>query len=270
MIERRRLAVLGSPIAHSLSPALHLEAYRVLGLDWQYDAIDVTAEQLPHFLAGLGPEWVGLSLTMPLKVAVRPLLQHVGRLVEVTGAANTVRFGPDGATGDNTDVPGLRRLVAKVGASSARVVLLGGGATARSTLTALAEAGTSRAVVVSRSPTAELVEFATGLGMAIESRSWDVVLESAGTADLLISTVPGPATTELAKGLEPTGALLDVAYDPWPTPLADLFHRSGHSVATGFDLLVEQAALQVEFFTGLGAPIEQMRAVGWRILSCRS
>jgi shikimate dehydrogenase len=270
VIKRRRLAVLGSPIAHSLSPALHRTAYGVLGLDWQYDAIDVTAEQLPDFLAGLGPEWVGLSLTMPLKAAVLPLLEHLGRLVEVTGAANTGRFAPDGATGENTDVPGLRRLVAKVGDGSARVVLLGGGATARSTLTALAEAGTSRAVVVSRSPTVEVVEFAAGLGMAIEVRSWDDVRESADAADLLISTVPGPATTELAKGLQPNGSLLDVAYDPWPTPLADLFHRTGHPVATGFDLLVEQAALQVEFFTGLGAPIEQMREVGWRVLSARS
>src|SRR4051794_12969885 len=100
----RRAAVLGSPIAHSLSPALHRAAYIELGLDWTYDAIECDEAALPAFVQSLDASWVGLSLTMPLKRAVLPLLAEMSETVRLTGAANTVLFRDGRTVGDNTDV----------------------------------------------------------------------------------------------------------------------------------------------------------------------
>src|SRR5665213_2310866 len=102
----RKLAVLGSPIGHSKSPLLHRAAYRALGLDWVYDTADVSEETLADFLAGLGPEWRGLSLTMPLKQSVMPLLDEADHLAEQTGGANTVLLDDGAVRGFNTDVSG--------------------------------------------------------------------------------------------------------------------------------------------------------------------
>ena len=105
----RRAAVLGHPVAHSLSPTLHRAAYEALGLTgWRYDAVDVTEDELPAFVAGLDASWAGLSLTMPLKQTVIPLLDHVEPLAEVVGAVNTVLFAGRGTlVGANTDVYGI-------------------------------------------------------------------------------------------------------------------------------------------------------------------
>src|SRR5438128_2367522 len=102
-----RAAVLGSPIGHSLSPVLHRAAYAALGLDWTYDAFEVTPEELPAYLDGLDLTWGGLSLTMPLKQAVLPLLHHRAPLVEGTGSANTVVLRDGERFGHNTDVEGI-------------------------------------------------------------------------------------------------------------------------------------------------------------------
>jgi hypothetical protein len=99
--------VLGRPIAHSLSPSLHRAAYAALGLDWRYDAVDVGEPELPGFLDALGSEWAGLSLTMPLKTAVLPLLDEVSALARDVAAANTVLLRDGRRHGDNTDVPGI-------------------------------------------------------------------------------------------------------------------------------------------------------------------
>ncbi|MGH3344386.1 MAG: shikimate dehydrogenase family protein, partial [Carbonactinosporaceae bacterium] len=107
----RRAAVLGSPVVHSLSPELHRAAYAALGLAWRYDAIEVDEQRLPAFLDGLDETWAGLSLTMPLKRAVIPLLDEVSEIARDVAAVNTVIFGPAAGgrrrTGDNTDVPGM-------------------------------------------------------------------------------------------------------------------------------------------------------------------
>src|SRR5688572_28400212 len=99
-----RCAVLGSPIEHSLSAELHRAAYVELGLDWRYDAVEVDEAGLAGFLDGLGPEWRGLSLTMPLKRAVVPLLDEVRDRAVEAGAANTVLLGEGRRVGHNTDV----------------------------------------------------------------------------------------------------------------------------------------------------------------------
>jgi shikimate dehydrogenase len=135
--------VLGSPIAHSLSPALHLAGYRELGLaDWSYEAIECDEHDLPGFLDSLGPEWAGLSLTMPLKRAVLPLLDETERLALDVGAANTVLLREGKRLGYNTDVPGMVAALRAAGVTSGRnAVILGSGATACSALAALRELG---------------------------------------------------------------------------------------------------------------------------------
>jgi len=149
-----RAAVLGSPIAHSLSPVLHRAAYAELGFaDWTYEAVECTEADLAAFVRSRGPEWAGLSLTMPLKRTVLPLLDHVDPLAAVTGGANTVVFRPDGRYGYNTDVQGIVDALTEAGAPApGSVTILGAGATACSALAALAELGAKSADVVARDP----------------------------------------------------------------------------------------------------------------------
>jgi shikimate dehydrogenase len=265
-----RAAVLGSPIGHSLSPALHTAAYRALGLaDWCYDAIECDEARLPGLLASLGPDWAGLSLTMPLKRAVLPLLDQIEPLAGTVGAANTVILKEGRRLGFNTDVAGLAAAMRAAGVAAAgNVVILGAGATACSALAALKQTGTSEVTVAVRArPRAEpLLTVAGRLGVPVSvadlgagdlaSRRWDV----------LISTIPGTATTRvaglLAAGKVTAGAVVDVGYDPWPTPLAAAATASGSAVISGYDLLLHQAADQVELMTGQRAPVEAMRAAG--------
>ncbi len=220
--ERRRAAVLGSPIGHSLSPTLHRAAYAGLGLDWSYDAFDVDVPGLAGFLAGCGPEWAGLSLTMPLKRAVLPLLDGATELVGVVGGANTVVFGPGGRVGHNTDVAGMVAALRGIGAEPGPAVVLGGGATAASALAALAQMGCPGVVVHARRPEAasELALVAQRIGLDLAVRAWPERLPSRAEASIVVSTVPGSAAAGLV-GFVPTapGWLLDVTYAPWPPAL---------------------------------------------------
>ncbi|MEJ1230611.1 MAG: hypothetical protein WDM88_08465 [Galbitalea sp.] len=147
-----RLAVLGSPIAHSLSPVLHRAAYSVLGLDWEYGAVEMTGAGLADFVASRDSSWRGLSLTMPLKRDVLPLLRSASETAAQTGSANTVRFGEDGLAGFNTDVFGITAGFERHGRRVLETVLiLGGGATAASALVAAARLSATRAFVGVRS-----------------------------------------------------------------------------------------------------------------------
>ena len=268
-----RAAVLGKPVAHSRSPVLHNAAYQALGLrDWSYTSIECDEAGLPGLIGSLGPDWAGLSLTMPLKRAVLPLLDVADPLVTAVGGANTVVFGPDGRYGYNTDVPGMVSALAGIGvavpasngvagggaAVPTGATILGAGATACAALAAVRELGLKSAVVLARSPSraGDLRDAALRLGMAIELRPFTAGIRD---GDLLISTVPG--TADVAWPPVPAAcALLDVVYHPWPTPLAEAALRAGVPVASGFDLLLHQAARQVELMTGRApAPLEAMR-----------
>ena len=176
-------AVLGHPVAHSLSPVLHRAAYAALGLDrWRYEAIDVQEGQLADFLRAAGPGWAGMSLTMPLKRAVRPLLVRESDLARRVGAVNTVLFAPDGLEGYNTDVHGIVEafgeggITPTVSAGSRRAVVLGGGATAASALAALAELGCPDPVVHVRSVARcdDLLAAADRLGVAVQTEPFTV------------------------------------------------------------------------------------------------
>ena len=261
----RRAAVLGSPIAHSRSPVLHRAAYAALNLDWSYDAIDMTPDRLPEFLSGCAwPEWAGLSLTMPLKSDVLPLLVDYSDLVGKVHAANTVIFTETGPIGANTDVAGMRRSLVEAAGGPVRPttgVVIGSGATARSAVAALAGMGAERIRVIARSPerAADLDGLAAALGVVLEHSGWSTDVDLA--ADAVIATVPPGAADPLASSVpEVPGVLLDVAYGSGATPLAQEWARRGGAVADGLDLLLWQAVDQVHLMTGLEAPVEAMRA----------
>lgn len=258
-----RAAVLGSPIAHSLSPALHRAAYAALGLDWQYDAIEVTEKGLPAFIAALDEHWAGLSLTMPLKETVLPLLVAIDPAARAVRAVNTVLPHRDGWQGRNTDIDGI--VAAIDGASGdahapASATILGGGATARSAVAALARLGVRDLLVCARRPDAaqDVVAVARDLGLAAAATDF-TPNGQAMTRDLVISCVPGDAAAPWASMAEQgQGVLLDVAYHPWPSALAQAW--GGRATASGRDMLLWQAVEQVRCMTGQPAPVAAMRA----------
>jgi shikimate dehydrogenase len=253
--------VLGSPIAHSKSPALHRAAYERLGLSWQYSAVEMDGERLGEFMGGLDASWRGLSLTMPLKQEVLPLLDSVDEVAAITGAANTVLFDGGTRRGFNTDVGGIVRTLREAGVDQvSRGVLLGGGATAASALVAMSELGAREVRVLVRRPGAAdaLVGIGSRLGMRVEEGGL-AELAIDGHADLVVSTVPGGTDLgiEASAGLVASATLLDVAYDPWPTPLAAGWIAGGGTVVHGLGMLLHQALLQVRIFVN-GDPMASL------------
>lgn len=263
----RRCAVLGSPIRHSLSPALHRAAYAHLGLDWTYDAHDVDERGLPGFLSGLDASWRGLSLTMPLKRVALTVADRVSPLARQVGAANTLLIEDDGTrSADNTDVPGLvdaLRAVASPVLLSACV--WGAGATAASALAALRTLRVEHVHLHAREPqrAAPTLAVASEIGLQVVVARW-VADERCAEADLVVSTTPARAADgvaeELAAAARPGRLLFDVVYDPWPTVLAAAWSKKGGSVVSGLDLLVHQAVGQVALMTGLDVPADVLYA----------
>ncbi len=268
-----KAAVLGKPIAHSLSPALHRAAYRELGFDdWTYDLVECDEAGLPGYVESRGPEWAGLSLTMPLKAAVLPLLDQVDRMAAATGGANTVVFRPEGRYGYNTDVQGIVDALTEVGVTvPGPVAIIGAGATACSALAAVGELGAPGADVYLRDPARARAVLATAERLALKVRLRpleDLEQGEAVAQDLLISTVPAGVADFYAErnvfSRTPPIAVMDVVYHPWPTPLAQAAATAGAIVASGFAMLLHQAAAQVELMTGKPAPLEAMRRAGER------
>ncbi|MFR9798879.1 shikimate dehydrogenase [Streptomyces sp. MS06] len=272
MSKAKRAAVLGSPIAHSLSPVLHRAAYAELGLaGWTYDRFEVNEAELPGFLATLDESWAGLSLTMPLKRAVIPLLDEVGETARSVEAVNTVVLTEQGRrVGDNTDIPGMVAALREHGVEKVDgAAVLGAGATASSALAALSGICTGPVTVYVRSEAraAEMRGWGDRLGVEVRTAGWARAAR-AFEAPLVVATTPAGTTDDLAPSVPARpGTLFDVVYDPWPTPLAAAWARRGGVVVGGLDLLVHQAVLQVERMTGRApAPLEAMRAAGERAL----
>jgi shikimate dehydrogenase len=247
-----RLAVLGSPIAHSLSPDLHRAAYRVLGLDWAYDALELTGDALPEFVRSRDSTWRGLSLTMPLKRNILPLLDEVSEVARETGSANTVVFGSGGdLRGFNTDVHGLTEGFVRAGVRSlGTALILGGGATAASALVAARRLGASTIFVGVRSAdrAAGLVEIGRAQGVTVQVRELELLIQIDEPLDAVISTLPNgvDVAVPLDSDIVREATLFDVAYSPWPTPLAATW--SGLTVIGGLEMLVLQAHAQVRAF----------------------
>ncbi|WP_328441550.1 shikimate dehydrogenase [Streptomyces sp. NBC_00444] len=273
--DARRAAVLGSPIAHSLSPVLHRAAYEALGLTgWSYDRFEVDESTLPGFFKGLGPEWAGLSLTMPLKRAVIPLLDEISETAASVEAVNTVVFTEDGRrVGDNTDIPGMIGALRERGIEQVdSAAILGAGATASSALAALARICTGEVVAYVRSEerAAEMRQWGQRLDIEVRTANWADAAEAL-RRPLVIATTPAGTTDALTSAVpERPATLFDVLYDPWPTALAARWSAYGGAVVSGLDLLLHQAVLQVEQMTGLApAPLDAMRKAGEHMLDAR-
>ncbi len=271
----RRCAVLGSPVAHSLSPVLHRAAYAYLGLDWVYERHQVEADGLADFVGTLDSSWRGLSCTMPLKEAVVPL-GVCDDLVAALGVGNTVVF--EGAPCDptttrihNTDVPGLESALRAAGASGATsALLLGNGATARSAVLALALLGVTTVGVLARDPvkTELLAGLGTRYGVAVRHLG---LTDALPPSDVAVSSVPAGVAAGQAKALtEAARIVFDAVYDPWPTPLASAAGARGRIVVSGLDLLAHQAVGQVQLFTGLSVPASVLLTAGQEALRARS
>ncbi|QAY71102.1 shikimate dehydrogenase [Xylanimonas protaetiae] len=278
----RRAAVLGHPVAHSLSPVLHTAAYEALGLEgWQYTAIDTTSETLADLVDDLDLGWAGLSLTMPLKQTIIPMLAEIDPVAVGTGAVNTVIVRPSSCglslVGYNTDVYGLVTALGEGlrGREVGSAVVLGAGATAASAVAALAELGCATPRVLARSlaRTADLQTAATRLGVTPRYEVLDAVtgVEPLEHADVVVSTLPAHAADALAAALRDRGpvggVLLDVVYDPRPTALAHAWGDLGGVVVGGERMLLHQAARQVTLMTGRPAPVAAMDAALDGVLS---
>jgi len=300
---QRRAAVLGLPVAHSLSPALHNAGYAAAGLtSWRYTAIDCAEDELAGFVAGLDASWAGLSLTMPLKEVALTVADAVDPLAAALGAANTLVRGPDGWTAYNTDAPGITDALRSAGASAAggsaaggsaaggsaaggsaaggsaaggsavaRLAILGGGGTARAALKAAADLGAEVTVYVRRPEAGdELRAAAHALGVPMTVETWGRAADAAAF-DVVVSTVPkGGADALAVAAWAPSTVVFDVVYDPWPTALAAAAERAGCAVVSGLDLLFTQGVRQFELFTGVPAPVAQMREALWDAAATRT
>lgn len=283
-----RAAVLGKPVAHSLSPVLHRAAYAELGLhDWTYDRCEVDETGVAGFLDGAGDQWAGLSLTMPLKRAVIPLLDTVSETAAAVESVNTVVFaerrsehrsehghGRRRRVGDNTDIPGMVAALRERGVGRVpHAAVLGAGATAASALAALGEVCDGEVTTYVRSDrrAAEMRGWGEKLGVDVRVADWADAAEAL-YAPLVIATTPAGTTDDLSASVPACpGTLFDVIYDPWPTSLAAAWSARDGVVVGGLDLLVHQAAAQVELMTGRApAPLAAMRAAGEEALRTRT
>ncbi|WKU05234.1 shikimate dehydrogenase [Micromonospora sp. HUAS LYJ1] len=261
-----RAAVLGQPIAHSLSPVIHNAGYAAAGLDgWSYTRIECGAQELPALVAGLGPEWAGLSVTMPGKEAALAVADETSPVAAAVGAANTLVRRPDGSWyADNTDVTGMVDVLSAAGVRpGAAVTVLGAGGTARAALAAAARLGATTVTVVARraEAVAQLRQVASAVGVDLVPAAWSDAAAHT-RADLVVSTVPKGVADPVAAGVDwgPSTVLFDALYDPWPTPLAASALAAGRLVVSGLDLLLAQAVGQFTQFTGVPAPVDAMRA----------
>ncbi|TDQ01205.1 shikimate dehydrogenase [Labedaea rhizosphaerae] len=262
MSTERHAAVLGSPVAHSLSPVLHGAAYEALGLSWTYSRIECDEAGLAPLVGGLDASWIGLSVTMPGKVAALRFADAVSDRASLVGAANTLVRKDSGWFADCTDVDGVTGALG--GAPAASAVVLGAGGTARAAIAGLVSLGVKDLALVVRDPAraADALSTASGAGVAeVAVHAWAETDFAAvcARADVVVSTVPPSATEAVADQVAAAGRVLDVIYHPWPTPLAAAVHRRGGRLSTGLDMLLHQAFGQVELFTGRAAPRAAMR-----------
>lgn len=260
-MERNAAAVLGHPVAHSLSPVLHSAAYRVMGAEWDYTRWDVPAEDWNGFWRERVAEgfWRGFSVTMPLKSLAATQADERTALVEALGVANTLVFRADGSTiADNTDVTGIMAAViaAREIPSEPRCAILGGGGTATAAVAALHGLGAPSIDVFVRSldRAGKVTDAAARLGATVTARAWGEAAASLADYDAVICTLPPRGADELAAefatlNASVSGVLLDAAYDPWPSAIARSWQDADGAIAPGIDMLIFQAVDQVRWFT---------------------
>ncbi|MFM6971071.1 MAG: shikimate dehydrogenase family protein [Rhodoluna sp.] len=252
-----KYGIVGSPVAHSKSPAIHTAAYRVLDLDWSYSRNEVTKGSLASFLSKLEDDWRGLSVTAPLKNEANKLATKLDEYSKITGSTNTlIRNSVDGWDGYNTDIFGIVQAIqSKSSSAILSTLIVGSGATAHSAIVAvstLAPLSDLRIYARNSRTRRAAIKFAKSLGLNAKRALFFET--SAAGSDLVISSVPAHAMDEIADKLKkrhlwhPSGILLDVSYSPWPSKLAELWQSSTKPVISGLDMLIWQAIAQLRLF----------------------
>ena len=266
-----RAAVLGSPITHSLSPVLHNAGYQALDLHHTYEASEVTEDSFGNFVSRIDEDWLGVSLTMPLKEIAFSVADHVAPTAQLTGAINTL-VRAKSLVGYNTDVYGIVQACNEFGLARAKSCsIIGSGATARSAIAAAYELGITKIQMLARnsSAIARCDAICTELGITFQAS--DASDTNWMQSDLVINTTPAGVADAFANQLQATSSLLlDVVYNPWPTQLAKAWEQQGGVICPGYVMLLHQAAAQFELFTGLTPPVSQMRDAMMRELQSRS
>jgi shikimate dehydrogenase len=260
----RVAGVIGDPVRHSLSPVLHNAAYRELALDWVYVAFEVPDGATRGALEAMRIlDLAGLSVTMPHKTAAAAYCDELTEDAAALRSVNTVSVGSSGRlVGDSTDGEGFLRSLRDAGhdPAGASVVLLGAGGAARAVARALGRAGAG-VVVCARKPDAAAVAAQLAAG---ENRPWAERAAAAAAATIVVNATPvGMDADELPlplDALHPGQVLADLVYHPLETVLLRGARDQGAQIVDGLGMLVHQAALQIERWTGRPAPVAAMRA----------
>lgn len=253
-------AVLGQPIAHSLSPALHNAGYKALGLEHDFTAIECSESSFKHVLESCDDSWMGLSLTMPLKEAAFTVADTVTSVAVLARSANTLLL-TDKIHADNTDVYGIVQAIREHSLVKAhRAVIIGSGATARSAVVACHELGITTIDLIARNKRAlnECGDIAQRLGIAATATDPREVVFTETT--ITINATPAGVADALIPVLHPpAGAILDVVYHPWPSAITHHWLTSGLVAIPGHEMLLHQAVKQFQLMTGFAAPVDIMR-----------
>jgi shikimate dehydrogenase len=275
----RVAGVIGDPVRHSLSPALHNAAFAALGLDWTYLAFPVPAGRVREALVGamaMGIE--GLSVTMPHKSAVAEALGRCSPTAAILGAVNTVVRRHDELIGESTDGQGfLAALRSEPGfdPSGRRCLVIGAGGAARAVVLALAQAGAAEVVVVNRTvergrAAAALAGPVGRVGRGAEIEDMDLVVHATPVGMTVGATPIGESADRAplveAGRLGPGQVVVDLVYHPATTALMEAARRQGATAVNGVGMLVHQAALAFELWTGHEAPLAVMRAAAAEVL----
>jgi shikimate dehydrogenase len=272
----RTVGVIGWPVQHSLSPAIHNAAFAALGLDWVYVALPVAPNDVVGALLGLRAlGFAGANVTMPHKSEIARLVDERSEDAARLGAVNTVVIGEQTIGGHNTDAPGFARFLrddAGFDPAGRTALLYGAGGAARACALALARASLGRLVVAGRDATK-----AAGLRDAIHDLPTELVVVSfedaaKHPADLVVNATPLGANGEdlPLPALHPETLVVDLLYDPAITPLQTAAREAGATAFGGLGLLLEQAGLSFELWTGQVAPLEVMSAAALAALAERS
>lgn len=270
--------IVGWPVEHSLSPAIHNAAFAAAGLDWAYVPLPVPPEGLSEALAGLAPlGFRGVNVTMPHKTETAELLEELSEDARLLRAVNTIVVRGDVLEGHNTDAPGFGRFLrrdAGFDPAGADALIFGAGGAARACALALARAGVGRLTVAARDEAraALLVSIVEAVGVPL------VVVPpkdvEGSVADLVVNATPvgapgsEPAHPALPR-LGPGVLVVDLLYTPPTTDLQRRARDAGATAVSGLGHLVEQAALSFELWTGTPAPLDVMSAAALSVLADR-
>ena len=262
----RKVGVIGWPIEHTLSPVIHNAAFVALGMDWVYVPLPVATERLPAALDGLGAlGFAGANVTMPHKTRAAELVPDLSHDARLLRAVNTIVVGTDGLAGHNTDALGFERFLREdTGFDPSRrtALLFGAGGGARACALALSRGGLAELSVAVREPSRaeDLRATLEGSGTALRVVSIDDVSEV--HADLIVNATPLGVHGERLPlpSLVPGVVGVDLLYRPSATPFQAEIREGGGSVFGGLGLLLHQAAISFELWTGQTPPLSVMSA----------